>query len=82
MFHGLVLALRGFAFELPPTLHVEVRIRRGHLCAGASEPGVEGVGEVGGLLWPVWGEVVGFVGVVALPSGVQGLSYGKKACEN
>ena len=27
-------------------------------------------------------EKQGFVGVVALPSGVQGLSYGKKACEN
>jgi hypothetical protein len=27
-------------------------------------------------------EKQGFVGVIALPSGVQGLSYGKKACEN
>ena len=65
MFHGLVLSLRGFAFGHPPALLIEVGIWGRELGFGAFEPGLEGVGEVGGFLGAVGGEVVGFVGVFA-----------------
>jgi len=46
-------------------IRVEVGIRCGHLRSRAFEPGIEGVGEVRGLLRPAGGEVAGFVGVFA-----------------
>lgn len=62
--HGIMAALLCASRNPPPPL-IEVRIRRGQLGFGAIELGVEGVGEVGGLLWPVGGDVARFAGVFA-----------------
>jgi hypothetical protein len=62
---GLVLAFLWLACGHLPPLLIGVGIRRWQLGFGAIEPSFEGVGEVGGLFWPVGGDVARFVGVFA-----------------